>query len=87
MLFRKWIIEFPGKDVSVSDLRDKFRCSGEKTWNRVILHCGIANGVKFGPKNLVTFAGPNMVESGEFDYGYSKKCKKNWSRFSWRWSF
>ena len=53
--------KFPGKDVSISDLKDKFPLVAKKYKNHYSSF-KIA-GVKFGPKNLVTFAGPNMVES------------------------
>ena len=43
--------KFPGKDVSVSDLRDKFPLVAKKHKNHYSSF-EIA-GVKFGPKNLV----------------------------------
>ena len=38
-------------------------------------------GVKFGPKNLVTFAGPNMVESESLIMDIAKNVKKIGANF------
>ena len=71
--------KFPGKDVSISDLKDKFPLVAKRHKNHYSSF-KIA-GVKFGPKNLVTFAGPNMVESESLIMDIAKNVKKIGANF------
>ena len=71
--------KFPGKDVTLSDLKDKFPLVAKKNKNH-FSSFRIA-GVDFGPKNLVTFAGPNMVESEKLIMDVAKNVKKIGANF------
>ena len=71
--------KFPGKDVSLSDLKEKFPLVAKKNKNH-FSSFRIA-GVDFGPKNLVTFAGPNMVESEKLIMDVAKNVKKIGANF------
>lgn len=71
--------KFPGKDITKEDLRSKFPLCAKKNPN----HRSIFNvsGVKFGGKNLVIFAGPNMVESRKLIFDVAKNVKKSGADF------
>ena len=75
--------KFPGKDITIEDLKSKFPLVAKKNKN----HRSTFNvsGVEFG-KDLVIFAGPNMVESKELIFDVAKNVKKNRSPFFKRWS-
>lgn len=66
--------KFPGKDVSFSDLKDKFPLAARKNKNHKskINICGHV----FGSKKIPIFAGPNMVESRELIFDVAKNMKK-----------
>ena len=53
--------KFPGKDISESDLKDKFPLAAKKSPNHYSKFkvCGI----EFGGKKIPVMAGPNMVEN------------------------
>ena len=53
--------KFPGKDVTIEDIKTKFPLVAKKNKN----HKSKFNiaGVEFGGKLIPIFAGPNMVES------------------------
>ena len=53
--------KFPGKDISDSDLKDKFPLAAKKSPNHYSRFkvCG----VEFGGKKIPIMAGPNMVEN------------------------
>ena len=53
----------PGKDISASDLKDKFPLAASKE-GKVSTRFTVA-GVEFGGERVPVFAGPNMVESEE----------------------
>jgi 3-deoxy-7-phosphoheptulonate synthase len=66
--------KFPGKDITEEDIRTKFPLCAKKNLNhRSVFNAG---GVKFGGKNLVIFAGPNMVESRKLIFDVAKNVKK-----------
>lgn len=63
--------KFPGKDISLSDLKDKIPLVTKK--GRKIVD---VNGVIFGGEKIPIFAGPNMVESQELIIEAAIKLKK-----------
>ena len=69
--------KFPGKDITIEDLKSKFPLVAKKNKN----HRSTFNvsGVEFG-KDLVIFAGPNMVESRNL-FLMLQKCKKIGAHF------
>jgi 3-deoxy-7-phosphoheptulonate synthase len=66
--------KFPGKDISKQDLISKFPLCAKKNANHKSVFK--AGGVEFGGKNLVIFAGPNMVESKKLIFDVAKNVKK-----------
>ena len=70
--------KFPGKDITIEDLKSKFPLVAKKNKN----HRSTFNvsGVEFG-KDLVIFAGPNMVESKELIFDVAKNVKKIGAHF------
>ena len=71
--------KFPGKDITIEDLKTKFPLCAKKNKNH-FSSFEIA-GVKFGPKNFVIFAGPNMVESRDLIFDVAKNVKKIGANF------
>ena len=65
--------KFPGKDISDEDLKTKFPLVAKKNKNH--FSSFKVAGVEFG-KQLVTFAGPNMVESRDLIMDVAKNVKK-----------
>ena len=66
--------KFPGKDISKQDLISKFPlCAKKNPKHKSVFKAG---GVEFGGKNLVVFAGPNMVESKKLIFDVAKNVKK-----------
>jgi len=70
--------KFPGKDVTESDLISKFPLCAKKNKNH-FSSFDVA-GVKFG-KDLVIFAGPNMVESRDLILDVAKNVKNSGAHF------
>lgn len=66
--------KFPGKDVTLLDLKEKFPLAAKKNKNHKskINICGHI----FGGKKIPIFAGPNMVESKELIFDVAKNIKK-----------
>ena len=62
---------FPGKDISAADLRDKIPLVSKKGRKEVNV-----NGVIFGGKKIPIFAGPNMVEDPEMILKTARFLKK-----------
>jgi 3-deoxy-7-phosphoheptulonate synthase len=69
----------PGKDVLVSDLKDKFPLVAKKS-NDHISKFSIA-GVEFGGALIPIFAGPNMVESEELIHNIANNVKSSGAHF------
>ncbi len=68
--------KFPGKDITSEDLKTKFPLCAKKNSN----HKSIVNigGIRIGDKkNVIIFAGPNMVESYSLMSSVAKKMLKN----------
>jgi 3-deoxy-7-phosphoheptulonate synthase len=65
--------KFPGKDVTLSDLKEKFPLAAKKNKNHQskINICGHI----FGGKKIPIFAGPNMVESKDLIFDVAKNIK------------
>jgi len=70
--------KFPGKDVTEFDLISKFPLCAKKNKNH-FSSFDVA-GVKFG-KDLVIFAGPNMVESRDLILDVAKNVKNSGAHF------
>lgn len=66
--------KFPGKDITLLDLKEKFPLAAKKNKNHKskINICGHV----FGGKKIPIFAGPNMVESKELIFDVAKNIKK-----------
>jgi len=71
--------KFPGKDISESDLKDKFPLCAKKNINH-FSKFEVA-GVEFGGKTIPVMAGPNMVESEELILDVAKNVKKIGAHF------
>tara|TARA_B100000900_G_C20480850_1_gene675365 strand:+ start:196 stop:1077 length:882 start_codon:yes stop_codon:yes gene_type:complete len=71
--------KFPGKDISESDLKDKFPLSAKKSKNHFSKFkvCG----VEFGGKKIPVMAGPNMVENLPMILKTARSVKKNGASF------
>ncbi len=71
--------KFPGKDISIEDLKTKFPLCAKKNVNHKSTFK--VNGVEFGGKKIVIFAGPNMVESRKMILDVAKNVKKCGAHF------
>ena len=73
--------KFPGKDITIDDLKTKFPLAAKKNKNhKTIINI---NNFKIGGKDMPIFAGPNMVESLELmekTARFLKKHKLNFMR-------
>ena len=71
--------KFPGKDISIEDLKSKFPLTAKKNPN----HKSKFNisGVEFGGDLIPIFAGPNMVESKDLILDVAKNIKKIGAHF------
>ena len=71
--------KFPGKDISESDLKDKFPLAAKKSKNHrsKFKVCGI----EFGAKKIPVMAGPNMVENLSMIKKTAYSVKKNGASF------
>lgn len=65
--------KFPGKDISIDDIKNKFPLAAKKNKNHKSKF--IISDIEFGGKNIPIFAGPNMIESKNliFDVAYNIK--------------
>ena len=71
--------KFPGKDISQSDLKEKFPLVAKK--NKSHKSIFDVSGVEFGSNNIPVFAGPNMVESKELIMDIAKNIKNIGANF------
>lgn len=71
--------KFPGKDISLDDIKTKFPLVAKKDIN----HKSKFNisGVEFGGSLIPVFAGPNMVESEKLILNCAKNVKKLGAHF------
>ena len=63
--------KFPGKDITIEDIKTKFPLVAKKNKNHISKFK--ISGVEFGSSLVPIFAGPNMVES----YKLIMDCAKN----------
>ena len=66
--------KFPGKDISLEDIKTKFPLVGKKNKNHISKFK--ISGVEFGSKLIPIMAGPNMVESEKLILNCAKNIKK-----------
>ncbi len=71
--------KFPGKDVSLEDLKTKFPLVAKKNNNHK--SCFDISGVTFGSDLIPIFAGPNMVESKELILDIAQNVKSSGAHF------
>jgi len=71
--------KFPGKDISLDDLRNKFPLSIKKSINHKTRFK--VNQIEFGGKLIPIMAGPNTVESKNFIIKLARFIKKSGSHF------
>ena len=71
--------KFPGKDISLEDIKTKFPLVAKKDAS----HKSVfeISGVEFGGKTIPIFAGPNMVESRELIFDIAKNVKSIGAHF------
>ena len=71
--------KFPGKDISIEDLKTKFPLAAKK--NKKHKSKFKIAGVEFGGNTIPVFAGPNMVESEKLIMDIAKNVKKIGAHF------
>lgn len=71
--------KFPGKDITLDDLKDKFPLVAKKDQNHQSKFS--ISGVEFGGDKIPVFAGPNMVESKELIEDIAINIKKYGASF------
>jgi hypothetical protein len=71
--------KFPGKDITIEDLKTKFPLAAKKNRNHKSKF-KIA-GIEFGGNSVPIFAGPNMVESKELIFDIAKNIKSIGAHF------
>lgn len=71
--------KFPGKDISLEDIKTKFPLVAKKNKNHKSKFK--ISGVEFGSKLIPIFAGPNMVESEQLIINCAKNVKKSGAHF------
>ncbi len=71
--------KFPGKDISLEDIKTKFPLVAKKNKNHKSKFK--ISGVEFGSKLIPIFAGPNMVESEKLIINCAKNVKKLGAHF------
>jgi len=71
--------KFPGKDISLEDLKTKFPLAAKK--NKKHKSKFKIAGVEFGGNTIPIFAGPNMVESEKLIMDVAKNVKKIGAHF------
>ena len=65
--------KFPGKDISLEDLKSKFPLAAKNKKHKSKFKIA---GVEFGGSKIPIFAGPNMVESKSLILDVAKNVKK-----------
>jgi 3-deoxy-7-phosphoheptulonate synthase len=71
--------KFPGKDITVEDLKTKFPLAAKKNGDHKSKF-KIA-GIEFGGDKIPIFAGPNMIESKELIFDVAKNVKSIGAHF------
>ena len=71
--------KFPGKDITIEDLKTKFPLCAKKNKNHRSKFK--VAGVEFGGNTIPIFAGPNMVESKDLIFDVAKNVKKIGAHF------
>ena len=71
--------KFPGKDISVDDLKNKFPLAALKNDHQRSKFD--VSGVEFGGTLIPLFAGPNMVESRDLIFETAKAVKNSGAHF------
>jgi len=71
--------KFPGKDITVEDLKTKFPLAAKKSGDHKSKF-KIA-GIEFGGDKIPIFAGPNMIESKELIFDVAKNVKSIGAHF------
>lgn len=71
--------KFPGKDISLEDIKTKFPLVAKKNKNHKSRFK--ISGVEFGSNQIPIFAGPNMVESEKLILNCAKNLKKIGAHF------
>ena len=71
--------KFPGKDITESDLKEKFPLVAKKNSKHKSIF-EIA-GVEFGGDQIPIFAGPNMIESKKLIFDVVQNVKKSGANF------
>ncbi len=71
--------KFPGKDITIEDLKTKFPLVAKKSPNHKSKFD--VSGVEFGGQTIPVFAGPNMVESRELIFDTAKNVKSLGAHF------
>ena len=71
--------KFPGKDISIEDLKTKFPLAAKK--NKDHKSKFKIAGVEFGGNTIPVFAGPNMVESKKLILDVAKNVKSSGAHF------
>ncbi len=71
--------KFPGKDISIEDIKTKFPLVAKK--DPLHFSSFTIAGTTFGKKLIPIFAGPNMVESKKLIFDVAKNVKKNGAHF------
>ena len=70
--------KFPGKDISLEDIKTKFPMVAKKNINHKSKFK--IRDAEFGGKEIPIFAGPNMVENREMILKIAKNVKKKWCK-------
>ena len=71
--------KFPGKDISLEDIKTKFPLVAKKNKNHKSKFK--ISGIEFGSKLIPIFAGPNMIESEKLIMNCAKNIKKIGAHF------
>ena len=71
--------KFPGKDISLEDIKTKFPLVAKKNKNHKSKFK--VSGVEFGSNLIPIFAGPNMVENEKLILNCAKNIKKAGAHF------
>ena len=71
--------KFPGKDISLEDIKSKFPLAAKK--NSKHKSKFKISGVEFGGNSIPIFAGPNMVESKNLIFDIAKNVKSIGAHF------
>ncbi len=75
----KIVNKFPGKDISIEDIKTKFPLVAKK--NKKHKSKFKISGIEFGGNLIPVFAGPNMVESEKLIISCAKNVKKSGAHF------